>query len=130
MKDHAVYIPVTLLYAYVLRMYEQYDKDEHAIFAGDIHAICYPVLSTSKLNPSDESYNNIKSTKQVDLSSISELVSSIDVDCSYAIKLVHLLASLPVTQQWTKGEKLSYKHAVPLLIMAINTCVHNGECLI
>ena len=132
LKEHAVNIPVTASYADVLRMYEQYDEDEHAIFAGDIRTVRYPVLPTSSLNPSHESYNNIERIKQVDMSSIGELVSSESVDCSSVIDFVHLVSSLAVTQQRTSGEKLSYKHVVPLnlLNMAVNARVHNGERLI
>ena len=132
LKGHAISVPVAATYTKVLRLYQQYDEDKHAIFSEDISTVRYPLLPASALNTTGESYDKIERIKTVKMEKIGEFVSLMDIDAASVLGFVQLWASLTDIQPREKGKILSYKSVVPqnLLRMSMNARVHSGEHLI
>lgn len=101
LKGHAINVPVAATYAEVLRLYQQYDEDEHSIFSEDISTFRYPLLHI------------IECIKTVLMEKIGEFVSTMDIDAASVLGFVHLMVSLTNIQPREKGEMLSYKSMVP-----------------
>lgn len=107
LKQHAVNIPVGATYTEVLGLFRRFNDDEHAIFAGDIASVKYPLFPAATLSNSHEPNNIIHQIKTVNVRHIGNLIRSDDIEPMVVTGLVHLLASLTCIQSREKGNNVS-----------------------
>ena len=138
LKEHAVNVPAVATYADVLKLFQQYNNDSHDIFAEDIQHIRYPILPAASLNSCDESSNKIlRLSDRVEVHQIgfifqtNEYTGRPNVVARSVLGIIHFFASLSIIQQRKVGEKLSFRHGVPLnlLNMAENARIHTSKHL-
>lgn len=122
----------------MLKLFQQYNDDSHDIFAEDIQHIRYPILPAASLNSCDESSNKIlRLSDRVEVHQIelifrtNEYTGRPNLDARSVLGVIHFSASLSIIQQRKVGEKLSFRHAVPLnlLNMAENARIHTSKYL-
>lgn len=137
LKSHAVNVAATATYTEVLKLFRDFNEDEHDIFGEDIKHIRYPLLPASSLNQLHESSKVINKIATVKVCEIGGLLKY-DVETATSLlpaatvlRLVHLLASLTDIQQRDPKEKLSFRHAIPsnLINMATNARIHTSKRL-
>ena len=137
LRLHAVNVSATASYAKVLKLFQDFNEDEHDIFGEDIQHICYPLLLASALNHMHESSKQINKIATVKVCEIGGLLKYDVVTgtsllpATTVIQLIHLLASLTHIKQRNPKEKLSFSHAIPsnLLNMANYARIHTSKHL-
>lgn len=137
LRSHAVNVTTTATYAEVLKLFRDFNEDEHDIFGEDIKHIRYPLLPASALDHSHESSKVINKLATVKVHEIGGLLKY-DVETSTSLlpaasvlRFIHFLASLTDVQRRQSKEQLSFKHAIPtnILNMATNARIHTSKRL-
>ena len=117
-------------YEEVQTLYEQKENGIHDHFEVQIKGdVTMPILPTKALHTSQNDFTRLKKVKVFDMEQL--VLDKDKISLSTACAFIHILASFSSIDACPKGQKLSYKYAMPKnVIQMANQCrIHDGHRL-